>query len=958
MPGSSYGDIALYKRVLSQARPYWSHILLFMLLSFISTPLILLTPVPLKVVVDSVIGSDPLPGVIDRILPGFISNSDAALLLFASLFFVAVALLRQLQVLSSSLLHTYTGERLVLAFRTRLFAHVQRLSLSFHDSQGTTDATYRIQYDAKAIQSIALDGVIPFLTASFTLASMLFIVAMIDWQLCLVAFAISPVLLLLTGRYRSPLRRQSREVKRLESSTMSVIQEALASLRVVKAFSSEEREEQRFVGRATEGVQRRFRLALTEGALALLVGLFVAAGTATVLYVGALRVQAGALTLGDLLLVMAYLSQLYEPLRAASRQAARLQSALASAERAFALLDQAPDVPERHDAQPLGRALGAVSFRGVCFHYEAPQRVLDDVSFDVDPGSRVGILGATGAGKTTLVSLLTRLFDPQEGRILLDGTDLRDYRLTDLRSQFSIVLQDTVLFSTSIAENIAYARPEASLDDIAVAASAASAHEFINALPAGYDTLVGERGMRLSGGERQRIALARAFLKDAPIVILDEPTSAVDVDTEASIMGAMERLAEGRTTFLIAHRLSTLRGCDLWLELDGGRLIRATTSHPAGVGEVISSANAARAGRVSVRRSQRAGGRKPSKSAKVSLVKPGVAHDRKVRRQNGQRTRTPPIVVRPKVVGHPAAEAWARLESGATPDQIEFLKETSSSLVVRLRNAAPGGGDVIAKRKRGDAVLVEDTIYRAVLSQLHLSGPAYYGLVDDRGSAPGWLFLEDAGDAAYSPWDSDHRVLAASWLARLHTSAPEHVGADDLPDRGVAHYASQRRSALESMLQGRVNPALRSEDIAVLDEIALRCAKVGLRWDELESICKQLPSTLVHGDFVPKNVRVRENEGECSLLPFDWGTAGWGEPVADLEGVSPTLYSYFVRHRWPHLSISTVTQLAEVGRIFRSFSSIVWAAPLLEYKVEHPMSKLRLYRDDLSAAMRRLGIEL
>jgi ATP-binding cassette subfamily B protein len=319
----------------------------------------------------------------------------------------------------------------------------------------------------------------------------------------------------------------------------------------------------------------------------MLVGVTTAVGTATVLFIGMNHVRAGTLTLGELLLVMGYLAQLYGPLKAISKRAASLQSHLAGAERAFALLDEAPDVAERPGARPLARAAGAVAFRGVCFTYASGRPILQDVSFEFAPGTRVGIAGVTGAGKTTLVNLLTRFYDPTAGQILLDGVDLRDYRLADLRNQFAIVLQEPVLFSTSIAENIAYARPDAREEEVVAAAKAANAHEFISRLPEGYQTRVGERGMRLSGGERQRIALARAFLKDAPVLILDEPTSSVDVKTEAAILEAMGRLRQGRTSFMIAHRLSTLASCDVLLQIEHGRLVAVRPEVAAATREAL-----------------------------------------------------------------------------------------------------------------------------------------------------------------------------------------------------------------------------------------------------------------------------------------------------------------------------------------------------------------------------------
>jgi ATP-binding cassette, subfamily B, bacterial len=563
----------LARRLAGELRPYSLRILALLALSLLTTPLALLTPVPLKIVIDSVLGTHPLPPVLDSVLP---TGSDAALLIAASLFFVAVALLTQLLDLATTLLRTYVGERLLLDLRTRLFRHVQRLSVSYHDLRGTTDSTYRIQYDATATQQIAVDTIPSFITAAFTLGAMLYVTTMIDWQLALVALSISPVLLLASSRYRRQLRRQSRQVKKLESGAMSVVQEALSAVRVVQAFGREEHEEQRFVRRFHEGMWARIRYTLASSRYTLVVSLTTAVGTAAVLYIGARNVQTGRITLGDLVLVMAYLSQLYAPLRTMSKKAGSLQSYLASAERAFALLDEEPDVREYPRALPLPRVRGEIVFDQVSFSYDGERPVLEDVSVRVRAGTRVGMAGATGAGKTTFVSLLNRFYDPTKGRILLDSVDLRHYRLADLRAQFAIVLQEPLLFSTSIGENIAYARPGASSEDIFAAAAAAGAHDFITHLPDGYDTVVGERGVRLSGGERQRISLARAFLKDAPVLILDEPTSSVDVHTEAAIMEAMYRLMEGRTTFMIAHRLGTLDGCDERIEISSGRITRMT----------------------------------------------------------------------------------------------------------------------------------------------------------------------------------------------------------------------------------------------------------------------------------------------------------------------------------------------------------------------------------------------
>jgi len=535
-PVARYSDLALYRRLLGMARPCWPHIAGLFVLGLLATPLSLLAPVPLKIAVDHVVGSRPLPGVLRAVLPEAVRRSDLAVLALVAALLVAIALLSQLQALSSTVLHAYAGERTVLGFRARLFRHAQRLSLQYHDTKGTADSIYRIQYDTPSIQWIAIDGVTPFVNSGVKLVAMFVVTALIDWQLALVAFAISPLLFVLSRTYRTRMRRRYREVKQIESETLGVVQEVLTAVRVVKAFGREEGEQERFLRHSRRGMRAKVRVAFAEGLLGLLINLTTAVGTASVLYLGIRKVNTGALTLGELLMVMTYLTQLFGPLQTISTMLAGMQSSLSSAHRAFEMLDELPEVAERPHARPCVRSKGAVEFRGVSFAYDGENPVLRDVSFAVAPGRRCGIAGRTGAGKTTLVSLITRFYDPTGGAIFLDGVDLRDYRLADLRNQFAIVLQEPVLFSTTIAENIAYARPDATEEEIVATAKAANAHDFIVNLPQGYETRVGERGMRLSGGERQRISLARAFLKDAPILILDEPTSSVDVRTERAIM--------------------------------------------------------------------------------------------------------------------------------------------------------------------------------------------------------------------------------------------------------------------------------------------------------------------------------------------------------------------------------------------------------------------------------------
>ena len=568
MPSSRH--LTVYRRLAAYARPYWPQILLVLLLQLLATPLALLGPVPLKIAVDTVIGSRPLPGWLQAALPASLTGSATMLLGLAAALLVLTAVLGSLLDMATGLLQTYTGEKLAQDFRSRLFRHVQRLSLSYHDMTGTSDSTYRIQYDAPAIQRIVVDGLIPLFGSAVTLVAMIVVTARIDLRLAVVALSVSPILFLLSRSFGPRLRKNWKEIKQLDSSAMGVVQEVLSAVRVVKAFGREDREHERFLHQSNRRVRRELEVSAVQGSFDLLVALVMAGGSAAALLIGVQQVRAGQLSLGSLLLVMAYLQQIYKPLRMLSKKTVALESSMASAERAFALLDKVPEVAEKKDAHRVGRSTGSLLFLDVSFAYDADHTVLHRVSFAAPPGTRVGIRGTTGAGKSSLMGLLMRFYDPTDGQILLDGVDLRDYNLGDLRRQFGIVLQEPVLFSSTIGENIAYGRPEATREQIAEAARLANAHEFISALPEGYDTTVGERGMRLSGGERQRISLARAFLLDAPILILDEPTSSVDVKTEAVIIEAMNRLMDGRTTFLISHRLDALTGCDMQIELEKG----------------------------------------------------------------------------------------------------------------------------------------------------------------------------------------------------------------------------------------------------------------------------------------------------------------------------------------------------------------------------------------------------
>jgi len=565
------------RHFLPLLRPFRKQLFLAVSAMVLDAAISVFRPWPLKVVIDGVLSHKP-----SRV-PLLRAWLDTAPLSRTELLYGACAATLLIAIITGSLTYYITwamgdlAQHFVFAMRRDLFAHLQRLSLRFHDHQRTGDLTTRLTSDTQAIQEMIANGITVLGTNGCLLAGMLVVMFWLNWRFALVSLSVAPFLFWTVFRYKRRIKAASRRARASTGQLASLAQETLASIRIVQGLSQEEQQDERFQERSESHHQANLDVVRYQARVVPLVDVFAAIGITIVMWYGATRVLAGELTTGDVVLFFAYITSLYNPMKGLARSSYLFSKASVGAERISEVMSVRSEVTDREGALAVSRLKGDIEFRNVAFAYETGQIVLSHINLTIAAGEKVAIVGATGAGKSTLASLIPRFYDPSEGQVRIDGQDIRNYSLQSLREQISLVLQESLLFSGTIRDNIAFARPGASDKEIAAAAATANADEFIQWLPEGYETLVAERGTTLSGGQKQRIAIARAILRDAPILILDEPTSGLDAVSERTVMEALERAVVGRTTLIIAHRLTTVRLADRIAVLERGRIVEEGT---------------------------------------------------------------------------------------------------------------------------------------------------------------------------------------------------------------------------------------------------------------------------------------------------------------------------------------------------------------------------------------------
>ena len=554
--------MSIYRRVLRYYRPFLPQTIIGLLLSLIGVGLNLLKVWPFKIIVDDFLRPNPTP-----------LGDPHTWIPLLCLALVVIQFFWGVINWATNYILVNVGLQALLKLRTDLYAYLQSLSLKYHDVRRSSDLSFRVAYDSQSIQTIYNKGFTGIFGSVVTLIGTFAIMVRLDWQLTVLSLGIVPFIIAAIYFFAHRIRRESTFIQEQESAVLAQAQEGLSSIRMVHAFGREQYEVMQFHQQAQQSLQANLRLTLTNVNSALVISTLMVFGTAAMYYLGTLHVLAGTLTLGSLLVFSAYLLMLYQPLESITYTAWAMEGATAGAKRCFEVLDREDDVVDSPSAIAIQAANGAIGFQNVSFGYAQDRQVLQDVDLRIEPNQMIAIVGGTGAGKSTLLSLVPRFYDPTSGSVTLDGRNVREIKKKSLRAQIGIVLQDTLLFSTTIRENIAYGRPDATDDEIMDAAKRAQADEFIRQLPNGYANTVGERGGQLSVGQRQRIGIARAFLKNAPVLLLDEPTSALDPTTEAAIMETIKDLMRGRTTLIATHRLATIHDVDRIVVLERGRIV-------------------------------------------------------------------------------------------------------------------------------------------------------------------------------------------------------------------------------------------------------------------------------------------------------------------------------------------------------------------------------------------------
>lgn len=533
----------------------------------------LLEPWPLKVVIDNVLKTQPVrAGWLNHLILHYIGTEKLAVLKAAAIAFLVIACVGAISSYVNKYIITSVGQWVTHDLRLAIYSHIQRLSLAYHDTNPIGDVLSRVTSDIDSVQSFIVSGLMSAFINSVLLIGMVGVMSYLNWRFTLIALSVSPLLAAIVFSFTRRIKKASRETRKKEGEIVSVMQEVLSSIRVVKAFAREDYEQHRLEEESLEGVEMALQARSLKAKLSPLVEVIVALGTAMVLWFGARMAMDGTLSPGALIVFLFYVGKLYKPMQELSKMTDAYSKAAVGFERIREVLDTPGSVKDARSAKRLHHVKGEIEFDHVGFSYQDGEPVLKDVSFTIKPGQMVALVGPSGAGKTTVMSLIPRFYDPTSGSVRIDGHDIKELQQKSLRRHIGFVLQDTTLFHAPVWSNIAYGKPNASREEIIRAAKLANAHEFISKLPEGYDTLLGERGVNLSGGQRQRIAIARAIICDTPILILDEPSSGLDAESEKLVFEALDRLTEGKTTVVIAHRLSTIKRADCIFVVSDGQV--------------------------------------------------------------------------------------------------------------------------------------------------------------------------------------------------------------------------------------------------------------------------------------------------------------------------------------------------------------------------------------------------